>query len=63
MESPCTKVCTLDASGHICIGCRRTVDEIGAWASLSDAQRARIIAELPGRRVPDDLGGSAPPDV
>jgi uncharacterized protein len=54
MQSPCTKVCTLDASGRICIGCRRTVDEIGAWASLTDVQRARIMAELPGRRLPGD---------
>lgn len=54
MESPCTNVCTLDPSGHICIGCRRTVDEIGAWASLSDMQRARIMAELPSRRLPGE---------
>lgn len=53
MQSPCNKVCTLDPTGHICIGCRRTVDEIAAWASLSDAQRARIVAELPKRRLPD----------
>ena len=52
MESPCTKVCILDPSGHICIGCKRTVDEIGAWGSLSDAQRARIMAELPKRSLP-----------
>ena len=52
MESPCTKVCTLDPSGHICLGCRRTVEEIGAWASLSDVQRARIMEELPKRGLP-----------
>jgi predicted Fe-S protein YdhL (DUF1289 family) len=52
MESPCTKVCTLDPSGHICLGCRRTVDEIAAWGSLSDVQRARIMAELPKRALP-----------
>ena len=54
MESPCTKVCTLDPTGHICIGCRRTVDEIAAWGSLSDVQRARIMAELPKRPSPDE---------
>jgi predicted Fe-S protein YdhL (DUF1289 family) len=53
MESPCTKVCILDPSGHICTGCRRTVDEIGAWGSLSDVQRARIMAELPKRQLPE----------
>lgn len=55
MESPCTKVCTLDPTGRICIGCRRTVDEIAAWGSLSDVQRARIMAELARRRLPDEL--------
>ena len=54
IESPCTKVCTLDPTGHICLGCRRTVHEIATWASLSDPQRARIMSELPMRRLPDD---------
>ena len=35
------------------MGCRRTVEEIAAWASLSDGQRARIMAELAQRRLPD----------
>jgi predicted Fe-S protein YdhL (DUF1289 family) len=60
MESPCTKVCALDPSGNICIGCRRTVDEIAAWGSLSDVQRARIMAELPKRRLPDAFGPDSP---
>ena len=56
METPCTKVCTLDAAGNICIGCKRTVDEIALWGSLSDAQRAQIMAELPGRKLTEDGG-------
>jgi len=56
MESPCTKVCTLDATGNICIGCKRTVDEIAIWGSLSDAQRTRIMAELPARKLPEEGG-------
>lgn len=59
MESPCTKVCTLDPTGHICIGCRRTVDEIAAWGSLSDVQRARIMRELSKRRQPHEDPGPA----
>jgi predicted Fe-S protein YdhL (DUF1289 family) len=60
MESPCTKVCTLDEEGRICLGCRRTVDEIVAWGSLTDAQRARIMGELPRRRLPGEPAGDPP---
>jgi uncharacterized protein len=54
IESPCTKVCTLDASGRICLGCRRTVDEIAMWASYSDEQRRAIMEELHKRALPDE---------
>lgn len=49
IESPCTKICTLDARTGLCIGCGRTIDEIGRWVSFSAAERARIMAELPDR--------------
>jgi predicted Fe-S protein YdhL (DUF1289 family) len=49
IESPCIKVCTLDArSGH-CLGCGRSVEEIARWSAMGDAERARVIAELPAR--------------
>jgi predicted Fe-S protein YdhL (DUF1289 family) len=57
METPCTKVCTLDATGRICIGCKRTVDEIAMWGSLSDAQRARLMRELRERTLPPEAAG------
>jgi hypothetical protein len=50
IESPCVKVCTLDAGRAVCIGCCRTVAEIGRWASMDAAERASIMAELPGRQ-------------
>jgi len=49
IESPCTKICTLDARSGVCIGCGRTIDEIGRWVSFSATERARIMAELPDR--------------
>jgi predicted Fe-S protein YdhL (DUF1289 family) len=49
IESPCIKVCTLDArSGH-CLGCGRSVEEIARWSAMGDAERARVMAELPTR--------------
>jgi uncharacterized protein len=47
--TPCTKVCTIDATSGLCLGCCRTLDEIAQWTTLSDAERARIMTELPSR--------------
>jgi predicted Fe-S protein YdhL (DUF1289 family) len=49
IASPCTKVCTIDPRSGLCHGCGRTLDEIARWASLSDGERDRIMAELPAR--------------
>jgi hypothetical protein len=48
-ESPCIKVCEMDAASGLCIGCGRTLDEIARWGSMSDAGRSAIMAELPQR--------------
>jgi len=50
IESPCTKVCTLDARTGLCLGCGRTIEEIARWSAMSEAERARVLTELPGRR-------------
>lgn len=50
VESPCIKVCTLDAAGQFCSGCFRSLDEIGLWTQLSNAERARVLERLPQRR-------------
>jgi predicted Fe-S protein YdhL (DUF1289 family) len=55
-ESPCIKVCSLDASTGLCVGCLRTLDEIAGWTELTDAERAAIMQALPTRR-----GRLAPP--
>jgi predicted Fe-S protein YdhL (DUF1289 family) len=49
IETPCVKICTLDARSRICLGCGRSIDEIASWIALSAAERARIMAELPAR--------------
>lgn len=51
METPCIKVCVIDPQTRLCHGCARSLDEIAAWGSLAAAERARIMAALPGRRV------------
>jgi hypothetical protein len=56
IASPCTKVCTIDPSSGLCWGCGRTLDEIARWGSLDDAERRRIMAELPQRLSARGLG-------
>jgi predicted Fe-S protein YdhL (DUF1289 family) len=47
--SPCIDICRLDASG-LCIGCRRTIEEISEWPSASEARRREILRALELRR-------------
>ena len=49
MKSPCIKVCQMDPQRGLCLGCARTLDEIARWGGMSDAERERIMAELPRR--------------
>ncbi len=49
IETPCVKICTLDARSRLCLGCGRTVAEIARWAAMSAEERRRIMAELPVR--------------
>lgn len=50
--TPCVKVCAVDGTTGLCLGCRRTLPEIAGWARLSDGERAAIMAALPGRPDP-----------
>jgi uncharacterized protein len=50
IETPCTRVCTLDPASGLCLGCGRSLAEIARWTQMSDAERARLMAELPRRR-------------
>jgi len=40
----------LDASGTLCTGCWRTLDEIAAWRDLDDNQRYAVLASVEARR-------------
>ncbi len=49
MESPCVKICTYDPATGLCLGCGRTLKEIGDWFSMTDDQRRAVMAQLPAR--------------
>ncbi|MGH8188620.1 MAG: DUF1289 domain-containing protein, partial [Steroidobacteraceae bacterium] len=48
-ESPCIKVCVLDAES-ICIGCGRTIDEIAGWSRMSPAEQLAACERAAQRR-------------
>lgn len=50
MDTPCVKICVIDAGTGLCTGCARTLAEIAAWAGLSADERRRIMGELEARR-------------
>lgn len=47
--SPCVQVCRIDPLLSLCLGCGRTLDEIGRWSKLTDPQRLRVMGQLPER--------------
>ena len=49
IATPCVKVCIVDGASGLCLGCWRTLSEIGGWSGLTDAERAAVMAELPAR--------------
>jgi len=49
IESPCNKICTVDPASGLCLGCGRSLLEIERWTAYSDAERSRVMAELPQR--------------
>ncbi|MGE4158961.1 MAG: DUF1289 domain-containing protein [Planctomycetota bacterium] len=49
LDTPCIGVCEMNAQRDLCLGCGRTMGEISRWVSMSAAERARILAEIPAR--------------
>ena len=50
VPSPCNKVCTLDASTGLCLGCRRTLDEIARWSAMTNEERRAVLQLVEARR-------------
>jgi hypothetical protein len=50
LETPCINICLLDDASGTCLGCGRTLAEIAAWATMTDAERRAIMVALPARK-------------
>jgi hypothetical protein len=53
----------MDPQRGVCLGCCRTLDEIASWASMSDAERERVVAGLAARRKVLDIPEVAVPPL
>lgn len=42
--SPCISVCSIDAATKMCIGCLRTLKEIGAWRTMTATEKKTVVA-------------------
>jgi predicted Fe-S protein YdhL (DUF1289 family) len=51
IESPCVKVCVIHPETRLCVGCKRSIDEIGGWSRMSPEARSAVMAELDSRQA------------
>ncbi|MEM6895913.1 MAG: DUF1289 domain-containing protein [Pseudomonadota bacterium] len=49
VESPCVKLCSIHPVEQICVGCLRSLEEIGGWSMMSAEARRTVMEELPSR--------------
>ena len=48
--SPCISVCQIDDVTGLCLGCRRSIDEIRDWIIMPKEEREKLLEALTQRR-------------
>ncbi|MBI75148.1 MAG: DUF1289 domain-containing protein [Oceanicaulis sp.] len=51
IRTPCVKVCFVDPETGVCLGCFRTMEELGRWTRYSNEERDAIMQALPEREA------------
>jgi predicted Fe-S protein YdhL (DUF1289 family) len=51
IKTPCNKVCIVDPKAGLCVGCFRSMEELGQWSRYDDAERDAILSSLPEREA------------
>ncbi|HTE34910.1 MAG TPA: DUF1289 domain-containing protein [Reyranella sp.] len=49
--SPCIGICVIDQKTSLCLGCKRTIAEIGRWQMMDDESRQAVIDQLRQRKI------------
>ena len=51
ITSPCVGICSVDDLSGLCVGCFRNMDEISQWWDMTDAERGKVVSQLPDRQL------------
>lgn len=57
VDSPCTKICVVDAERGLCRGCHRTLAEISRWMNYSRAEQLAVLEKVTQRKAAATAGG------
>lgn len=57
VPSPCVSVCVMDPRTEMCVGCWRSLEEIGSWSRMSDEARRQVWQRIQQRLA--GMGGAA----
>ena len=49
IDSPCNDICTQDLQSGLCIGCKRTQEEIANWIKYTDEQKKQVLIDIENR--------------
>lgn len=47
--SPCVSVCRIDPANSLCLGCKRTLEEIADWPMLRNGEKRAVLERLQAR--------------
>jgi predicted Fe-S protein YdhL (DUF1289 family) len=50
VPSPCVNVCQMHPQKHYCVGCLRTIEEIGNWLEMRNEEKREVLARIEQRR-------------
>ena len=50
VPSPCISVCQMEEASGLCLGCRRTIDEIRDWIILTPEEKRSVLARIEERK-------------
>ena len=51
IDSPCTKICVVDAERGLCRGCHRTLAEISRWVNYSRTEKLAVLKKVAKRKA------------
>ena len=60
VPSPCISVCQMEEANGLCLGCRRTLDEIRDWIIMTPEEKRDVLARIAERKDRLAARGSGP---